>query len=226
MRFRLFALFLFISCVTLAQSPFTEVPIATDSPVFVMTDDINRDGNLDLLAVSLSAGTVSILHGDGQGHFSMAPGSPISVGPDAIQVATGDFNQDGRTDIAVMRRLVTVNTGRGSGVSVFFGTASGFTPYSGNPLVGFGEGISFFVRDVDADGDLDILVMNGILPEMFPGDGTGNFGARTAVVSVGAYTDQGAVGDLNGDGNVDLAILLTGRYGFRVWGAMLILVRP
>lgn len=75
--------------------------------VGLASGDVNRDGKLDLIAVNaasdatspLEAGGVSVLLGNGLGGF--APATRYLAGPSPTAVATGDFNRDGRLDLAV-----------------------------------------------------------------------------------------------------------------------------
>ena len=88
------------------------------SPYGLATGDFNGDGIADLaVANSVSAGTVSILLGNGAGGFS-SPVSYSSGGLSPRTVAVGDFNRDGKLDIAV------ANYG-GSTVGILLGNGSG-----------------------------------------------------------------------------------------------------
>ncbi len=82
---------------TLASSP-----AAGLNPRFVAIGDFNADGNPDLVFADYTGSTVSILLGDGTGTFSLAA-SPF-VGSNffaPVAVAIGDFNRDGKLDLAV-----------------------------------------------------------------------------------------------------------------------------
>ena len=61
---------------------------------------IDGDSNLDLLVGNAGGNnTVSLLHGNGDGTFQ--PAQPLSlVSPQPFGVAVGDFNGDGKNDIA------------------------------------------------------------------------------------------------------------------------------
>lgn len=60
--------------------------------------DMNADAALDL--VLGGGGAVVVLLGDGRGGFELASGAPFSVGREARTVTLGDFDGDGKTDVA------------------------------------------------------------------------------------------------------------------------------
>jgi hypothetical protein len=121
---------------------------------FVTVADFNGDGNLDLAICDNAENTVTILLGDGKGNFAAAPNSPISVGngPDAI--VAGDFNDDGKLDVAVANyadNTVTLLLGNGDGT---------FRPASGSPYEVGSSPVSLAVADFNGDGKLDLAVAN------------------------------------------------------------------
>src|SRR5678816_4263238 len=61
--------------------------------------DMNRDNKLDLVTVNNADNDVSIAFGDGRGAFTIASGSPFSVGPSPYPLAVGDVNGDGQLDV-------------------------------------------------------------------------------------------------------------------------------
>jgi hypothetical protein len=71
----------------------------------VVSTDINGDGKLDLISSSFDTGTISLLLGDGDGGFQQM-GLPVFDSPSMI--ATGDFDQDGRIDLAIPRSGVSI----------------------------------------------------------------------------------------------------------------------
>ncbi len=82
------------------QSPVT-YPIASDG-TSVVTGDFNGDGKLDLATSDFNGGsgnTVSILLGNGDGTFQPRVDYATAAGPN--QLIAGDFNGDGRLDLAV-----------------------------------------------------------------------------------------------------------------------------
>ena len=166
--------------------------------------DFNGDGKLDLAVVSCgsdpscnSAGTASILLGDGTGHFTLASSPAVGIYPQGV--AVGDFNGDGKLDLAVAN--YTSNT-----VSILLGDGTGNFTLVSSPAVGNAPE-SVTVGDVNGDGKLDLAVSNGRddTVSILLGDGTGNF-TLTSSPPVGYNPQSIAEGDFNGDGNLDLAV--------------------
>ena len=67
-------------------------------PAFVVLADVNDDGQFDIIAANTGDGTMSVLYGNGAGHF--APAITLVAGVRPAGIATGDFDGDGAVDIA------------------------------------------------------------------------------------------------------------------------------
>jgi uncharacterized delta-60 repeat protein len=65
----------------------------------------NVDNHLDLAFIDRDATRVHVLHGDGTGAFSLAPGGGTLVEGEPQELVAADFNRDGRADLAVSNRL-------------------------------------------------------------------------------------------------------------------------
>ncbi len=67
------------------------------SPASLTLDDINGDGNLDIVTANTANNSVSVVPGNGDGTF----GTPVDLaaGNAPVSVATGDVNNDGGADI-------------------------------------------------------------------------------------------------------------------------------
>jgi len=123
---------------------------------FVTAGDFNGDGKLDLAACNFDENTVTILLGYGDGTFSTAPASPIAVGSKPWATVAGDFNNDGKPDLAVTNMgedTVTLLLGNGDGT---------FTPASGSPYAVGREPWAMAAADFNGDGKLDLAVANSL----------------------------------------------------------------
>ena len=108
----------------------------------------------------------------------------------------GDFNGDGKLDLAV------ANASFGN-VSILLGTGTGSFSAATN-LQACGSSVA--VGDFNGDGKLDLVVTNNDSNNVSISLGTGT-GSFSAVTNFAAGTDpiSVAVGDFNGDGKLDLA---------------------
>jgi hypothetical protein len=152
---------------------------------------------------------------------------PVGLTPQAV--VTGDFNGDGRLDLAV------ANAGDNT-VSVLLGNGDGTFQAAGTSSTGLGLGPQLLVAgDLNRDGRTDLVTGNnynngngsfGDLSVLL-GNGDGTFQPPRSIVLPGqfppGYTGTGpvaqtpysvALGDLNGDGKLDL--VATGRTEYKV----------
>jgi hypothetical protein len=227
------------------------------APGSVEIADFNGDGKLDLVVANEESSDVSILLGDGRGSFVSAKGSPFPAGHLPNDVAIGDFNRDGKLDLAIANheeKHLTILLGDGTGrfapapnsplaVEVkphVHGVAADDLNGDGRPdlvtdswandqlLVLFGDGKANFktpgtflkvgkrpyqrhrVADVNGDGRADILCTNmeGSSVTVLLGDGRGGFKQPAgSPFACGDSPFNLAVGDVNGDGKIDLAVV-------------------
>ena len=132
---------------------------------------------------------------------AMAPSRPprtSAVGTSPRSVTVGDFNGDGRLDLA------TAN-GSARHVSILLGQGDG-TFQAAQDFGGGSEPVSVTVGDFNGDGRLDLATANVVADSVsiLLGQGDGTFGAPRTL-AVGAFPGSVTVGDFNGDGRLDLA---------------------
>ena len=173
----------------------------------VATADLNGDGRPDLAVTdNMAAATVQVRLNDGKGGFGAA--TSYSVGAYAVGVTFADVTGDGKTDLVVTTaKDVEVLAGDGTGK---FGKPVSFT-------TGL-RPTAIVARDVTGDGRLDLIVadagsqatLDGTVGTKKDGDiallvsnGKGGFLPAVKLAS-GINPDQVAVGDVTGDGKLDI----------------------
>lgn len=81
--------------------------------------DINRDGKPDIVVANTRIHGINVLLNDGAGIFTGAPNSPYHIEAQPMSLASGDFDADGKTDIAVETDLGRVRILLGSAIGTF-----------------------------------------------------------------------------------------------------------
>ncbi|CAF4047001.1 unnamed protein product [Rotaria sp. Silwood2] len=165
--------------------------------------DLNNDGILDIVAANKGTGNIGIFLGKGNATFSNQ--TTFSTGTDSrpFSVATGDFNNDNRLDIAVANYWnsnVGILLGHGNGS--FSRQMTYSTGTDSNPS-------SIAIGDLNNDHQLDIVTVsfttNNII--ILLGRGNGTF-ANPEMLSNDSYSQPWSVtvGDFNNDSRLDIAV--------------------
>jgi Domain of unknown function (DUF4347)/FG-GAP-like repeat len=175
------------------------------SPRSVSIGDFNGDGKLDLVTGNSVSGKggMSILLGNGDGTFGLA-NSIENIGnyPDSVQV--GDFNGDGKSDIVIANYF-------DSNVSIQLGNGNGtFSPITKFALGSASAPFCLRLGDFNGDGKLDLITANVGTNNVsvLLGNGNGTFqAALNTSTGTSSSPKYMSVGDFNGDGKLDLAIV-------------------
>jgi hypothetical protein len=186
-------------------------PATGAGPSSVVVADFNGDGKLDIVTLNFASApagnTLTLLLGNGDGTFTAGTSPMASFAPGAI--AVGDFNGDGKADLAVSAavagNIFTVLLGNGDGTFTAASTTSTAGP---NYVIG-----PIFAGDFNGDGKLDLAVAgeknNAGTPYTITvalGNGDGTFTAASNYSEINAPSAVG-VGDFNGDGRLDVMVL-------------------
>jgi hypothetical protein len=193
--------------------PAVTYPSGGLSPRSVAVADVNGDGKPDLVVANCGSGcssgtevaVVSVLLANGDGTFQPAVAYD-SGGDVAESVVVGDVNADGKVDLLVANQCATtVNCGNGT-VGVLLGNGDG----TFQPAVAYDSGritLSLAVGDVNADGKLDLLVVNfEHTVSVLLGNGDGTFQSALTYNSGGLNAVSVGVADVNGDSKLDLLV--------------------
>jgi hypothetical protein len=176
---------------------------AGTSPTAVAVADLAGDGAPDTVVANGGTSTFSVLYQSPNG--TIAAATPYAGGLNPSAIAVGDLNGDGKPDVVTADRNVAGT------VSVMLRTASGFA--APVPFAAGRAPIGLALVDVNGDGKLDVVALSSADPATFRsaitvllGNGSGGFTPAPTTSQVDAFAQSLAVGDLNGDGIVDLVV--------------------
>ena len=188
--------------------------------------DVNGDGRLDIVTVNSGVpnldsllpyiSTVSVLLGQASGSL-FAAATTFTIPFDSNAIVMGDVNADGRLDIVVTSFVVPsdpMNPYLYPGAALLLGQSNG-TFAAAQPFA-FGNlgAASIALADVNGDSRLDLILISNYVGDrkisVYRGttDGVFDYTPITSPFDIG-YVPYGqfALGDLNGDGRLDMVVV-------------------
>ena len=169
-------------------------------PRFIAAGDFNLGGVMEIVSSNTSSDNISVFECSDEGWFFLAGDHEVGEAP--WDLAVDLLNADPYPDLAVANGWDTT-------ITVYFGSPDGLSGTGTFPC-GYGPG-TVLPADFDADGEVELAVLredDGLLTYM-ENDGDGNFSitASYSVGEVGYDLKGGAVADLDGDLDLDLALV-------------------
>lgn len=162
--------------------------------------DLDGDGNLDIVVRNLGESSSGVLFGNGDGTFAPLVAIPDISGPSLAMnsLDLADLDGDGAPDIVGA-------SGINQDIFLLFNNGDG----TFNPIQTFGDdpASDAIITDVDGDGLLDIISLISFFDtneaRVFFNEGGGVFG-EPLVSTLSQPPDDAVLGDVTGDGNLDL----------------------
>ena len=174
----------------------------------IVCADFNKDHRLDIAVANYASASVTVFLNNGKGTFGSPVVYPVGIKPH--DVISADLNHDGFVD------LVTADQDS-AGISILLGNGDGTFQPATSATTG-PDPASLAVGDFNHDGNMDLAVANTacVSPSgvctisqsniaILLGNGDGTFQPPT-LIGQGSGVVSITAGDINRDGNLDLAV--------------------
>lgn len=190
----------------------TSVYDAGQEPSFLIAEDFDKDGNLDLVVTNSAAHTFSFYKGNPDGSFHDQV--VYKTGGDPLVVVAADFNRDGFPDLAELNYI-------DQNVQIFLNTRNGGFRNAGHLLTPGKIPVNMVAGDFNEDGFPDLAVsLRFYKVALLFGKGDGSF-SEPRIIAINGQPTGLAAGDYNNDNHLDIAVALagTGNVGVEMlWG--------
>lgn len=166
---------------------------------FILAEDVDGDGDIDVIAASSGLSKIFWYDNDGAGNFGVGQMLP-GLASGTVSIFAEDLDGDNDIDI-----LVAATTGD----RVFwYENTDGLGTYSSENVITTETDSpqSVFAADLDEDGDIDVLsaTFNGIIAWYENVDGQGTFGPQQIITTNAENARSVHAADLDGDGDNDV----------------------
>jgi hypothetical protein len=161
--------------------------------------DFNGDGKNDLAVADGTTRELTLLAGDGAGHFPNSLGTPFKLNTGAVHLTAADFNQDGKADLALADQVANE-------LILLLSQPAG-THIANAPIKLPNRPTAVVTGDFDRDGRTDLAVANQDVTLLF-NQPNGSFVSQT--LTTGGASGLTA-GNFDNDEWPDLAVSFAGR---------------
>lgn len=193
-----------------ANETTTRLPDITMSSSRAQFGDVDNDGDLDLIFCNGGAtgrfggGPPKLFLNDGTGHYAdgTTGGFPTGTITEQSDIVFGDVDNDFDLDILLGCRNVASRLWINNGTGVFTNVA--FPPDGASYSCDFG--------DINGDGDLDLISIEGGADKLFSNDGTGVYTNISSEISPNSAIDDNdsRFFDYDNDGDLDYIVASLG----------------